>query len=121
MHLSIDNTVQMYIMDYMEQSTLHIKLPKHLHMAAKVNAARAGKPMNQYLVDLLVGDTPSSRLDDQDLQPTKNPHDTVKADGPLKVSPPTLSSDRLAQGLCKIHQIPLDTRGRCLQKGCKYA
>jgi hypothetical protein len=24
-------------------------------------------------------------------------------------------------GLCKIHGIALDNRGRCLQKGCKYA
>lgn len=23
--------------------------------------------------------------------------------------------------VCKIHGIPLDARGRCLQKGCKYA
>lgn len=23
--------------------------------------------------------------------------------------------------LCKIHQTPLDNRGKCLQKGCKYA
>lgn len=23
--------------------------------------------------------------------------------------------------LCKIHSTPLDNRGRCLQKGCKYA
>lgn len=23
--------------------------------------------------------------------------------------------------LCKIHEIPLDFRGKCLQKGCKYA
>lgn len=23
--------------------------------------------------------------------------------------------------LCKVHGTPLDTRGRCLQKGCKYA
>jgi hypothetical protein len=24
-------------------------------------------------------------------------------------------------GLCKVHGIPLDSRGRCMQKGCKYA
>lgn len=23
--------------------------------------------------------------------------------------------------LCKVHQTPLDSRGKCLQKGCKYA
>lgn len=23
--------------------------------------------------------------------------------------------------LCKIHGLPLDDRGRCLQKGCKYS
>lgn len=30
-----------------------------------------------------------------------------------------LKKDR--NGLCKIHGIPLDGRGRCLQKGCKYS
>jgi hypothetical protein len=28
---------------------------------------------------------------------------------------------RLDNGLCKVHGLPLDARGRCLQKGCKYA
>lgn len=28
---------------------------------------------------------------------------------------------KAAHGICKIHGTPLDTRGRCLQKGCKYA
>lgn len=26
---------------------------------------------------------------------------------------------RTENGLCKIHGVPLDSRGRCLQKGCK--
>lgn len=24
-------------------------------------------------------------------------------------------------GMCKVHGLPLDSRGRCLQKGCKYS
>ena len=33
----------------------------------------------------------------------------------------TRPSTRGAKGLCKIHGNPLDSRGRCLTKGCKYA
>lgn len=28
---------------------------------------------------------------------------------------------RFQNGVCKIHGLPLDDRGRCMQKGCKYA
>lgn len=28
---------------------------------------------------------------------------------------------RSLNGICKIHKTPLDDRGKCLQKGCKYA
>jgi hypothetical protein len=33
----------------------------------------------------------------------------------------TLMGSRFGKSLCKIHALPLDSRGRCLQKGCKYA
>lgn len=33
----------------------------------------------------------------------------------------TLSNQQLSNGICKEHKVPLDSRGRCLQKGCKYA
>lgn len=29
--------------------------------------------------------------------------------------------DQPAGALCRVHGTPLDNRGRCLQKGCKYA
>ena len=32
-----------------------------------------------------------------------------------------VSPERKANGMCKIHGTPLDGRGRCLQKGCKYS
>lgn len=32
-----------------------------------------------------------------------------------------LATDKAGNGLCKVHGTPLDTRGKCLQKGCKYA
>lgn len=28
---------------------------------------------------------------------------------------------RLQNGVCKVHGTPLDSRGKCLQKGCKYS
>lgn len=31
------------------------------------------------------------------------------------------SVKRFEQGVCKIHGLPLDGRGRCMQKGCKYS
>lgn len=31
------------------------------------------------------------------------------------------SFDKFKNGLCKEHEIALDSRGKCLQKGCKYA
>lgn len=37
-----------------------------------------------------------------------------------KVAVP-IAAERLTKGLCKVHGLPLDARGRCLQKGCKYA
>lgn len=30
-------------------------------------------------------------------------------------------SSRFEQSLCRVHRLPLDARGRCLQKGCKYS
>ncbi len=37
--------------------------------------------------------------------------------------PGIITADKLPSNikLCKIHDIPLDSRGKCLQKGCKYA
>lgn len=29
--------------------------------------------------------------------------------------------ERLANGVCKVHGTPLDDRGKCLMKGCKYS
>lgn len=40
-----------------------------------------------------------------------------------KVINPTLlnpNTERLLNGICKTHGTPLDLRGRCMQKGCKY-
>lgn len=32
-----------------------------------------------------------------------------------------VSKSRITNGICKLHGTPLDSRGKCLQKGCKYA
>jgi len=34
---------------------------------------------------------------------------------------PLVKVNLKGEPLCKVHGTPLDTRGRCLQKGCKYA
>lgn len=33
----------------------------------------------------------------------------------------SLPKSKFLNGVCKIHDVPLDSRGKCLQKGCKYA
>lgn len=42
----------------------------------------------------------------------KTPQEAEVATASIKL--PTIN-------LCKIHGVPLDNRGKCLQKGCKYA
>lgn len=37
------------------------------------------------------------------------------------VPPMATNIDRFSNGLCKLHGVPLDSRGKCLQKGCRYA
>ena len=49
------------------------------------------------------------------------PKKVVVKESDLETWIPEPKSERLANGLCKIHQTPLDNRGKCLQKGCKYA
>lgn len=46
----------------------------------------------------------------------KTPKDAEKAVGNL-----TISAGFEPVKLCKIHGTPLDSRGKCLQKGCKYS
>jgi hypothetical protein len=50
-------------MDYMEQSTLHIKAPHDVHIGAKVLAARRGISMNQLVVSLIEADMAASQLE----------------------------------------------------------
>lgn len=45
----------------------------------------------------------------------------VAPEGVLAPVPIQPSFHRLANGLCKIHGVPLTAQGKCLQKGCKYA
>lgn len=54
----------MYTMDYMEQSTLHIKAPHQVHIAAKVKAAQRRTSMNQYVIDLIKADIGDKELED---------------------------------------------------------
>lgn len=49
----------------------------------------------------------------------------VAYDNPELVEQFDKLAERVKKGpiefLCKVHSIPLDSRGKCLQKGCKYA
>lgn len=40
---------------------------------------------------------------------------------PILIPQVAKNIDRYSNGLCKIHSTPLDSRGKCLQKGCRYA
>lgn len=54
---------QLYTMDYMEQSTIHIKAPHEVHIAAKVKAAKRRTSMNQYVIDLIKADVGEKELE----------------------------------------------------------
>ena len=49
----------------------------------------------------------------------KTPKDAVEASTRIGLSHPDKSTG--FTGLCRDHGTPLDYRGKCLQKGCKYA
>lgn len=52
----------------------------------------------------------------------KSPKDAEKAVTPEMVGElPAIKRILEKNKLCKIHGTPLDDRGRCMQKGCKYA
>lgn|SRR3990167_1836333 len=50
----------------------------------------------------------------------KSPKDAAKAVR-ITANPNTVNEVEPWVKLCKIHGIPLDGRGKCLQKGCRYA
>lgn len=92
-------------MDYMEQSTLHLKVPHDIHISAKVMAAKSRISMNQYVINLIEADmgkkkvakeiiregiaiareiAPSKLQDPVNLDPTMEPHEALdKAVEPL--------------------------------------
>lgn len=121
----------------MEQSIIHIKAPHVVHIGAKAKAAMSGTSMNGYIVKLI----------QDDLKASGHSLDTVQlgidlARSELVATPKTIISknrkgqivsrigeqpdgtigiQRDLRGICKFHAVPLDSRGKCLQKGCKYA
>lgn len=101
-------------------------------MAIKVAAWEMGKSMNQAVVDVIT----------EALSQHEAREKAIKLPAGYSVQP-TLVSDsekrpvyaqpvqfhdgasgftfEAKKALCKIHGTPLDSRGKCLQKGCKYA
>jgi hypothetical protein len=55
---------------------------------------------------------PNSIVEKKGLEPVEKP---------LKETAFQALKERFSNGMCKIHELPLDGRGKCLQKGCKYA
>lgn len=53
--------------------------------------------------------------------PTTQEIENYKANEKIDRLKTPLATERLNRGLCKIHEAPLDSRGKCLQKGCKYS
>lgn len=127
----------LYIMDYMEQSTMHLKVPHTVHIAAKVRAAQIRTSMNQYVIDLIrkdmkVNDIDESEvaigidiyrsLDEEERDTFNKIIEPIKTVEDLKKVLPTIVSDtfsRASNGLCKLHGTPLDNNGKCTQKGHK--
>lgn len=114
----------------MEQSTLHIKAPHEIHIGAKVMAAKRSTSMNQYVIDLIKHDLEKNEMPLVDIEQGINLYRSAtpkqrniiqKASVVIDEIVPKISAERLSNGLCKIHGTPLDDRGRCMQKGCKYA
>lgn len=64
-------------MDYMEQSTLHIKAPHEIHIGAKVMAAQRRTSMNQYVVDLIKADMKNSSLPPASVKSTVESFETA--------------------------------------------
>lgn len=99
-------------------------------MAVKVKAWNEGKSMNQYISDLLQSKT--KELNEASWT-TVNTNPIIKIDvdrpkgavgkpnGTPTQIPSVFSTKKISNGLCKVHGVPLDSRGKCLQKGCKYA
>jgi hypothetical protein len=112
-------------MDYMEQSIIHIKAPHEIHIGAKVLAAQRGISMNQLIVDLIEaainGDSyKPMEIKERILAARKATPEKVISRA-AEVYKELTKSNRFEGPLCKIHGTPLDARGKCLQKGCKYS
>lgn len=138
----IDISIYLDTIDYMDTSIIHVKAPHKLHIAVKVAALKSGKSMNQFAVDCLteavrteqVGFTKRvlstvTRVHSNGEPVTTNPDIDVtgpsKPVGIIKTPEDAVATIKSifpeAKALCKIHGTPLDDRGKCMQKGCKYA
>lgn len=113
----------------MEQSVIHIKAPHVIHIAAKVNAAKVGKSMNQYVIDLIAKDTGEDSLGQMEHglkilreDNPKNITELVKTAAKAGATYIEKTKQPMIKGaFCKNgHPIP-EGRTRCLGKGCKYA
>lgn len=67
------------------------------------------------------GELTRKQLNEQNIKRANAIDEKIEVTSPdlNKVIP--VSSGRLSNGLCKIHGTPLDDRGRCMVKGCKYS
>lgn len=136
----------MYTMDCMEhieRSVIHIKAPHTIHIGAKVMAAKHRTSMNQYVIDLIEADMTNNEMPQAEVkkgidlyrEATPKQRKVIgkaaktideilvpqdKTSGGTALFPKRVATERLSNGLCKIHATPLDSRGRCMQKGCKY-
>lgn len=134
----------------LDDSIIHVKVPFELHVSVKVRAMQAGVSMNQYVSDRLREATETlksgtltpgnvTELDSNTIYHI----DATKGTSVTTIIPQSTSvrevvNQTINEGekmlrdtkkalelgnapVCKIHGQLLDARGRCLQKGCKYA
>lgn len=70
--------------------------------------------------DIATKPIPDILANDGKLRPAIN-EEALVPPGSITLEPLVKVSERFSGPTCKIHGLPLDERGRCLQKGCKYA
>jgi hypothetical protein len=121
-----------------EESIVHIKMPRSLHMQLKIAAFESGQSMNEYGV-AAVQEKLKVKVPEKN---TPRPQAVSNTPTSIGISIPNIVDDdgrevvqatlnavtqaavdklKLKGPVCKIHGTPLDFRGRCMQKGCKYA
>lgn len=83
-------------------------------------AGGAGVPMQRNARATTLQERADGLGESVELPPTPIKRPTERP--PVPAIPGLITADKMQQnGTCKVHGLALDRRGKCMQKGCKYA